>query len=43
VMRGFLAPHPCVFRLLLKAFPWHVRFSSERIPEFIRLSLSLVS
>src|SRR5262249_52326029 len=43
VMRGFLAPHPCVFRLLLKAFPWRLRFSSERVTEFLRLGLSLVS
>ena len=43
VMRGFLAPHPYVSRLLLKAFPWHVRFSGERVPEFLRSYLSPVS
>ena len=36
VIRGFLAPHPYVSRLLFQAFPWHVRFSGERVPEFLR-------
>src|SRR5262249_24337694 len=42
VMRGFLEPHPCIFRLLLKAFPRPVCFSSERVSEFHRCGKCLV-
>jgi hypothetical protein len=43
LLRRYLKLHPYIWRLMTKAFPKRLWFSSERFPEFLRVVSSLIS